>query len=85
MTVNRRINPTAISVPSGSKVEVFARELDAPISLLFTETGDMIISDALFRGGHQMITVGVVSIYLFGGDSAPRGRFSEDGLVIDSL
>lgn len=44
--LTRSLNPSDISVPAGFHVEVFAQGLDTPISLIFTENGEMLVADA---------------------------------------
>ena len=47
----RYINPSDILLPPGFSIEAFASGLDTPISLVFTENGDMLIGDAGVRTG----------------------------------
>lgn len=42
----RNLDPNDINLPDGYQIEVFAYGLDTPISMVFTEDGDMIIGDA---------------------------------------
>ena len=42
----RELDPNRISVPVGYEIEVFAQGLNAPIGMVFTETGDMLIADS---------------------------------------
>jgi glucose/arabinose dehydrogenase len=42
----RELDPNRISVPEGYQIEVFAQGLNAPIGMVFTETGDMLIADS---------------------------------------
>lgn len=42
----RELDPNRISVPVGYEIEVFAQGLNAPIGMVFTETGDMLIGDS---------------------------------------
>lgn len=51
----RLLNPTDINVPSGYSIEVFANGLDTPISLVFTEKGDMLIGDAGVISGNPKV------------------------------
>lgn len=52
----RYLNPMDINVPPGYKVEVYAYGLDTPISMVFTEQGDMLIGDAgVISGNPQVI------------------------------
>jgi glucose/arabinose dehydrogenase len=46
---NRKLDPSAINVPPGYKVEVFAKGLNFPTDITFTKDGDAYISEA---GGH---------------------------------
>lgn len=39
----RYLNPSDINISDEYTIEVFAERLDSPISMLFTEDGDMII------------------------------------------
>jgi hypothetical protein len=42
----RELDPNRISVPAGYQIDVFAQGLNAPIGMVFTETGDMLIADS---------------------------------------
>ena len=42
----RELDPNRISVPVGYQIEVFAQGLNAPIGMVFTENGDMLIADS---------------------------------------
>ncbi|GLC78657.1 PQQ-dependent sugar dehydrogenase [Lacrimispora brassicae] len=42
----RELDPNRISVPMGYEIEVFAQGLNAPIGMVFTENGDMLIADS---------------------------------------
>ncbi len=42
----RELDPDRISVPIGYQIEVFAQGLNAPIGMVFTEKGDMLIADS---------------------------------------
>ncbi|WP_313155653.1 PQQ-dependent sugar dehydrogenase [Lacrimispora sp.] len=42
----RELDPDRISVPVGYQIEVFAQGLNAPIGMVFTENGDMLIADS---------------------------------------
>jgi glucose/arabinose dehydrogenase len=51
----RYLNPSDINIAPGYKIEVFAQGLDSPISLLFTENGDMIIAESGLTSGNPRI------------------------------
>jgi len=51
----RYLNPSDINIAPGYKIEVFAQGLDSPISLLFTENGDMIIAESGLTSGNARI------------------------------
>jgi hypothetical protein len=42
----RKLNSADISLPAGFHIDVFAQGLNSPISILFTDKGDMLIGDA---------------------------------------
>lgn len=42
----RKLNPSDIKLPTGYNIEVFAKELDTPISMIFTDNGEMLVADA---------------------------------------
>jgi len=42
----RKLDPSDINLPLGYKIEVFAQGLDTPISMVFTENGEMLLADA---------------------------------------
>ncbi|MBP1755397.1 MAG: repeat containing protein [Firmicutes bacterium] len=42
----RHLDPSDISLPPGFHIEVFAKGLDTPINLIFTEDGEMLVADA---------------------------------------
>lgn len=42
----RYINPDSILMEAGYKIEAFAQGIDAPTSILFTETGDLLIANS---------------------------------------
>jgi glucose/arabinose dehydrogenase len=55
----RYLNPSDILVPEGFRVEVFVYGLDTPISMVFTEEGDMLIGDAgVITGNPKVIRLG---------------------------
>jgi glucose/arabinose dehydrogenase len=51
----RTLNPDDIAVPSKYRIEVFAEGLTAPISLVFTDTGDMLLADAGITDGNGKV------------------------------
>lgn len=44
--IERELDPNRISVPRGYQAEVFAQGLNAPIGIVFTENGDMLIAES---------------------------------------
>lgn len=42
----RKLNPSDILLPLGYNIDVFAEGLDTPISMVFTESGEMLVADA---------------------------------------
>ncbi len=55
MNGTRNLNPNDIVVPSGYKVDVLAEGLNAPINLVFTETGEMLVADAGVTDGNGKV------------------------------
>lgn len=55
MPEGRRLNPEDIAVPSKYRVEVFARGLAAPISLVFSDAGEMLLADAGMTDGNGKV------------------------------
>jgi glucose/arabinose dehydrogenase len=51
----RILNPDDIAVPPKYKIEVFAEGLTAPINLVFTDKGDMLIADAGVTDGNGKV------------------------------
>lgn len=51
----RYLNPSAINVSAGYAIEVFAQELDSPISMLFDEGGNMIIAESGLTSGNPRV------------------------------
>lgn len=51
----RYLNPSDIDLQPGYNIEVFAQGIDSPISMLFTETGDMIIAESGFTSGNARV------------------------------
>lgn len=47
----RKIDPNDIKVPNGYGVEVFAKELETPISMVFTDCGDVLLADSGVTSG----------------------------------
>ncbi len=50
-TYKRKIEPSDIQVPAGYSVEVFAKGLETPISMLFTDCGDILVADSGVTSG----------------------------------
>ncbi|MCB2288525.1 PQQ-dependent sugar dehydrogenase [Clostridium sp. CS001] len=42
----RKLNPSDIKLPLGYEIDVFAQDLDTPISMVFTDKGEMLVADA---------------------------------------
>lgn len=55
MIGGRKLNPNDVTVPSRFKIEVFAEGLNAPINLLFTDTGEMFVADAGVTDGNGKV------------------------------
>lgn len=51
----RYINPSDINISDEYTIEVFAERLDSPISMLFTEDGDMIIAESGLTSGNPRV------------------------------
>ena len=51
----RNINPSDISLPPGYNIEVFAQGLDLPVSMFFTENGDLIFAELGYTTGNPRI------------------------------
>lgn len=51
----RKLNPEDIALPVGYNIEVFAQGLDTPISMVFTENGEMLIADAGVISGNGKV------------------------------
>ena len=45
-SAKRKVNPADIKLPPGYKIEVFAEELNTPISMIITDKGEMFVADA---------------------------------------
>ena len=54
-TSERYLNPSDINIAPGYKIEVFAEGLDSPISMLFTDEGDMIIAESGLTSGNPKV------------------------------
>ena len=53
----RYINPGDILIESGYSIEVFAEGLDAPGSILFTDNGDMLITNSGYTNGIASVMI----------------------------
>ncbi|MHB8128253.1 MAG: PQQ-dependent sugar dehydrogenase [Mobilitalea sp.] len=53
--IERNLNPSDINISEGYAIEVFSYGLDSPISLLFTEAGDMIIAESGLISGKPRV------------------------------
>jgi len=51
----RNVNPSDIYIVYGYKIEVFAQGLDSPISMLFTEAGDMLVAESGYSTGNPRV------------------------------
>lgn len=51
----RNIDPMDIKVPAGYRVDVFAQGLDTPISMLFTDKGDILVADSGVISGNGKV------------------------------
>lgn len=51
----RKLNPSDIKLPPGYNIEVFAKELDTPISMIFTDKGEMLVADAGVISGNGKV------------------------------
>ncbi len=51
----RNIDPSAINIPQGYKIELFAYGLDCPIDMVFSEEGDLYIADSGVNSGQPKI------------------------------
>ena len=51
----RNVNPSDIYVVNGYKIEVFAQGLDSPISMLFTEVGEIIVAESGYTTGNPRV------------------------------
>lgn len=53
--LERYINPADINIMSGYSIEVFAYGLDSPNNIIFTENGDMLVSESGLMSGNPRI------------------------------
>ncbi len=51
----RYVNPSDISIPEGYAIEVFAQQLDSPNSMLFDESGNLIIAESGYTSGNPKV------------------------------
>jgi glucose/arabinose dehydrogenase len=51
----RYLNPADINISPGYRIEVFAQGLDSPISMFFTEKGDMIVAESGLTSGNPRV------------------------------
>jgi glucose/arabinose dehydrogenase len=51
----RKLNPSDIKLPLGYNIDVFAYGLDTPISITFTDKGEMLIADAGVISGNGKV------------------------------
>jgi len=51
----RYLNPSDIQISGEYTIEVFAQNLDSPVSMLFTETGDMIVAESGLTTGNPRV------------------------------
>ena len=54
-TSERYVNPEAISVPRGYRVEVYYRGLDSPIGLVITDGGEIIVAESGIANGNPRV------------------------------
>jgi glucose/arabinose dehydrogenase len=47
----RKLNPSDIQLPAGYAIEVFSEGLETPISMIFTDNGDMLVADSGVTSG----------------------------------
>lgn len=53
----RYVNPNDITIENGYRIEVFAEGLDAPGSILFTNNGDMLITNSGYTSGNGAVLI----------------------------
>ncbi|MEQ8199224.1 MAG: hypothetical protein ABRQ27_14695 [Clostridiaceae bacterium] len=51
----KKLNPSEISLPQGFKIDIFAQGLDSPVSMVFTDKGDMLVGDAGIVSGNPKV------------------------------
>lgn len=51
----RKLNPADIELPSGYNIDVFATGLDTPISMVFTDNGEILVADAGVTSGNGKV------------------------------
>jgi len=51
----RYLNPSDIDISEEYTIEVFAQDLDSPISMLFTESGDMVVAESGLTSGNPRV------------------------------
>lgn len=51
----RKLNPSDINLPLNYAIEVFAQGLDTPISMVFTDSGEMLVADAGVISGNGKV------------------------------
>lgn len=51
----RYLNPSDINILPGYTIEVFAQGLDSPISMFFTEKGDMVVAESGLTSGNPRV------------------------------
>lgn len=47
----RKLSPSDIKLPAGYNIEVFAKDLETPISMIFTDKGEMLVADSGVTSG----------------------------------
>lgn len=53
----RYLNPSDITIERGYTIEVFAEQLDAPSSILFTDSGDLLIVNSGYTSGNPSVSI----------------------------
>ncbi|MEQ8155445.1 MAG: hypothetical protein ABRQ25_11260 [Clostridiaceae bacterium] len=51
----KNLNPSEISLPQGYKIDIFSKGLDSPVSMVFTEKGEMLVADAGVVSGNPKV------------------------------
>jgi glucose/arabinose dehydrogenase len=54
-SMERYLNPSDINVEAGYRIEVFASGFDAPVNMVFTEEGQLIMAESGIRSGNPRI------------------------------